>query len=210
MYVDGGEVSILGVVMAGGRNTRFGDVKAFAEVGGEPIVERVVAVLREAATDVVLSANDEASYAQLGLPMRGDVREDMGPLSGIYTALLWARERGDYGILAVACDMPFPSAGLLRAITAAAAQHDAVLPESDGRRGLEPLFGFYSVNCIAAIDRAIERGDRRMISFHDDIDLYRFPIEQVRIFGDPAILFMNVNTPEDLEAARRIAVEQAS
>ena len=49
-----------------------------------------------------------------------------------------------------------------------------------------------------------------MISFHPDVDLYRLPLEQVRTFGDPAVLFMNVNTPADLEAARRISVEQPS
>jgi molybdopterin-guanine dinucleotide biosynthesis protein A len=201
-------VSVLGVVMAGGRNTRFGDVKAFADVHGQRIIDRVISVLREVATDVVVSANDRDTYAPLGLPMRADVRDDMGPLSGIYTALLWARERGDRGIVAVACDMPFPSAPLLRAIAAASSQHDAVLPESDGRRGMEPLFAYYSVSCIAAIDAAIARGDRRMISFHDDVDVYRLPIEQVRTFGDPEVLFMNVNTLTDLEKARRIAVEQ--
>jgi molybdopterin-guanine dinucleotide biosynthesis protein A len=196
--------------MAGGRNTRFGDVKAFSEVNGRRIIDTVVDALREVVKDVVVSANDHATYAQLGLPMRSDVREDLGPLSGVYTALLWARERSDSGILAVACDMPFPSAPLLRAIVAASAQHDAVLPESDGRRGLEPLFAYYSINCIAAIDAAIARDDRRMISFHKDVDLYRFPLEQVRTFGDPAVLFMNVNTPADLEAARRISVELPS
>ena len=203
-------MSILGVVMAGGRNTRFGDVKAFAEVNGRRIIDVVVDVLRDVATEVVISANDHETYAHLGLPMRGDVREDLGPLSGIYTALLWARERADQGILAVACDMPFPTAALLRAIAAASPRHDAVLPESDGRRGLEPLFAYYSVDCIAAIDAAIARADRRMISFHPDVDLYRLPLEQVRTFGDPAVLFMNVNTPADLEAARRISVEQPS
>jgi molybdopterin-guanine dinucleotide biosynthesis protein A len=196
------------VVMAGGLNTRFGDIKAFAIVNGRRIIDTVVDALREVATEVVISANDHETYVQLGLPMRGDVREGLGPLSGIYSGLHWARERGDQGIVAVACDMPFPSVLLLRAIAAASTQHDAVLPESDGRRGLEPLFAYYSVNCIPAIDAAIARDDRRMISFHPDVDLYRFPLEQVRTFGDPAVLFMNVNTRADLEAARRISVEQ--
>jgi molybdopterin-guanine dinucleotide biosynthesis protein A len=201
---------MLGVVMAGGRNTRFGDIKAFAEINGERIIDRVIAALRGVADEVVLSANDQAAYARVGLPMRADVRSDLGPLSGIYTSLLWARERGDDGILAVACDMPFPSVDLLRAIARAAPSHDAVLPESGGRRGLEPLFAYYSVRCIPAIDAAIARDDRRMISFHDDIDLHRLPLEEVRTHGDPEIMFMNVNTPADLEAARRHALERAS
>lgn len=198
-------MSVLGVVMAGGLNTRFGDLKAFAEVGGERIVDRVIAALREAADDVVVSANDLEAYQQLGLPMRSDLLEKAGPLGGIHAALCWARERADAGILAVACDMPFPSAGLLRALRAAGEKYDAVLPESGGRRGVEPLFAYYSVACIPAIEAAVARDDRRMIGFHDGINLHRLPLPEVQKFGDPDVLFMNVNSREELESAWRIA-----
>lgn len=201
-------MSILGVIMAGGRNTRFGDVKAFAEINGERIIDRVIQAVRTVADDVVLSANEHDVYRGVGLDMRGDVRSDLGPLSGIFTALRWAQERGHDGILAVACDMPFPSAELLREIVRSAPTHDAVIPESDGRRGLEPLFAYYSTRCLPAIEAAIERDDRRMISFHADIDLLRVPLERVRACGDPEKLFMNVNTAEDLLHARGMAKEQ--
>lgn len=202
-------MSILGVVMAGGRNTRFGDIKAFAEVGGTRIIDRVISALRDVADAVVLSANDPA-YAGLEMPTRADLIPDLGALGGIHAALTWARERGDRGILAVACDMPFPSRALLRVIRAHAAAHDAVLPESDGRRGLEPLFGYYSIACLPAIEAAIARDDRRMIGFHGEIDLYRVPLEEVRKHGDPAVLFMNVNTRDELTEAQRIAGETES
>ncbi len=197
-------MTVLGVVMAGGKNTRFGDLKAFAEVGGERIVDRVLAALRAAADDVVVSAND-AAYQQLGLPIRSDILKDAGPLGGIHAALCWARERNAAGILAVACDMPFPSASLLRTLRETGRNYDAVLPESGGRRGVEPLFAYYGTACIAAIEAAVARDDRRMIGFHDDINLYRLPLEEVRQHGDPDVLFMNVNSREELESARRMA-----
>lgn len=202
-------MTVLGVVMAGGRNTRFGDIKALAEVRGLRIIDRVIAALRAVADDVVLSANDAAVYASTGLPARPDSIPDLGALGGLHAALSWARERGDAGILAVACDMPFPSPELLRAVRDRAASHDVVLPESDSRRGLEPLFGYYSIACLPAIERAIARNDLRMIGFHGDVDVYRLPLEEVRNFGDPAVLFMNVNTRAELEHAERIAQEQA-
>lgn len=201
-------MSVLGVVMAGGRNTRFGDIKAFAQVGGMRIIDHVIGVLRAVADDVVLSANDLTAYAPTGLAARADLVPDVGALGGIHAALSWARERGDAGILAIACDMPFPSLKLLQAIRDLAPAHDAVLPESDNRRGLEPLFGYYSIACLPAISAAIDRDDLRMIGFHDDIDLYRVPLEAVRKLGDPALMFMNVNTREELELAQRIAAEQ--
>ena len=198
-------MSILGVVMAGGRNVRFGDIKAFAQINGVRIIDRVIEALRGVTEQVVLSANDAVVYGQLGLPMRADARDDLGPLSGIYTALQWAAELRHDGILAVACDMPFPSASLLHEIIDNAGSHDAVLPESDGRRGVEPLFAYYSVQCIPAIEAAVARDDRRMISFHDDVDVYRLPIEHVRTHGDPDVLFMNINTQDDLQRALKIA-----
>jgi len=198
-------MKILGVVMAGGRNSRFGDIKAFAQVGGTRIIDRVIIALGAVSNDVVLSANDAATYDSVGLEMRGDLVPDIGALGGIHAALMWAQERGDDGVIVAACDMPFPSIPLLEVIRDAAANHDAVLPESDSRRGIEPLFGFYSVRCLPAIDNAIARDDRRMIAFHGDIDLHVIALETVRTFGDAEVLFMNVNTREELEQAERIA-----
>jgi molybdopterin-guanine dinucleotide biosynthesis protein A len=137
--------------------------------------------------------------------MRGDVLPDLGALGGIHSALLWAQERGDEGIVAAACDMPFPSISLLEEIRARAPGHDAVLPESENRRGVEPLFGYYSVRALPAVQAAIARDDRRMIGFHDDIDVHTISLEEVRKHGDPAILFMNVNTRAELDEAQRIA-----
>ncbi len=198
-------MSILGVVMAGGRNTRFGDIKAFAQVGGARIIDHVIIALAAVSDEVVLSANDPDTYAATGLPMRGDVLPDLGALGGIHTALTWAKERGDDGIVIAACDMPFPSIPLLESIRALSSDHDAVLPESDSRRGVEPLFGYYSMKCLPAVEAAIARDDRRMIGFHGDIDLHTIPLDDVRTFGDPNVLFMNVNTREELEQAERIA-----
>lgn len=203
-------MTTLGVVMAGGRNTRYGGLKAFAEVGGRSIVERVVAVLAAATEEVVIIANDQDSYARLGLPMRSDVVASNGALAGLLTALRWSEERGHAGILTIACDMPFASAELAQHIVAVAKEEGAavVAPESGGRRGIEPLFAYYGHACIPAIEAAIERADQRMISFHDQVDVIRVPLAQVQRFGDPATLFMNVNTPDELAAAQRI-VERA-
>lgn len=198
-------MSILGVVMAGGRNTRFGDIKAFAEVRGTRIIDRVIIALGAVSDEVVLSANDVETYAPTGLEMRSDLLPGLGALGGLHTALAWAGERGADGIMVAACDMPFPSIALLEYIRAVAAEHDAVLPESGNRRGLEPLFGYYSVRCQPAVQAAIARGDRRMIGFHDDIDVLRISLEKVSEFGDPDVLFMNVNTRGELEEAQRIA-----
>ncbi len=196
-----------GAVLAGGANSRYGEPKALVSVGGERIVDRVVRALRGATPDVVLLTNQPELFADLGLPIRGDLRPGLGALSGLHTALHWAREAGRPGILAVACDMPFLSPALLAfmADLARAGEADLVLPESDSPRGVEPLCAYYGTQCLDAIEARIQRGDWRMVGFHDDVRVLRIPRSDVRRFGPPDTLFLNVNTREDRERADRIA-----
>ena len=103
--------------------------------------------------------------------------------------------------------MPFLSAGLLMRLARGARPEEAVVPASDSRRGMEPLCAFYGVDCREAITAALERGDRRVISFFDDISLRVLAREEVRQFGDPRLLFLNVNTPHDRELAESAALQ---
>lgn len=198
-----------GAILAGGTNSRFGAPKALARVGGERIIDRVVHALQGATPDLVLLANEPELFTDLGLPARPDARPGLGALGGLHTALHWAREAGRPGVLAVACDMPFLSAPLLARIVdlALAGDADVVAPESGGRRGIEPLCAYYGTRCVDAIEARLDRGDRRIIGFHDDVRVLRIPQSDVQRFGSPATLFLNVNTQEDRERADRLAAD---
>jgi molybdenum cofactor guanylyltransferase len=198
---------VSGAVIAGGRSVRYGEPKALARVGGRRIVDRVIDALYEVVDDIVLIANDPAITRVVALPSVPDAVADIGALGGILTALRWAKARNDATILAVACDMPFLSPALLRLLVARQEEPDnpdAVLPESGGPRGIEPLCALYATTCLPAVEAAVARGDRRMIGFHDDIRLAIVPATAVRRFGDPARLFLNVNTPGDRDEAERL------
>lgn len=202
--MDAMDAKPFGAILAGGRNVRYGAPKALAEVGGERIIDRVRRALEPIAPDLILIANDAEVYAPVGLPMRPDLRPGLGALGGVLTALTWAREAGRPGVLAVACDMPFLSTELLARILADRDAADVVVPESGGRRGVEPLCAYYGTGALDAIEAALGRGDRRMIGFFDDVRVRRIPLAEVLAFGDPDILFLNVNTPEERERAEAI------
>jgi formate dehydrogenase accessory protein FdhD len=204
----------LGAVLAGGESRRFGAPKALARVGGRRIVDRVVAALEQVTPELALSANEPELFADLDLPPVPDARPGLGPLAGIHAMLLEARARGRPGILAVACDMPFPSLALLERLRAEAFDAprgaggpdparwpDVVVPESRGRRGIEPLFAAYRTTCLPAIEAALEAGDRRMMGFHEAVETRRIPLAEVERLCDPGRAFLNVNTPGELERA---------
>jgi molybdopterin-guanine dinucleotide biosynthesis protein A len=189
-----------GAVLAGGAARRYGGLpKGLLELGGRRILDRVVdALVAVVGAPPLLVANaPEAADWRPDLHVMADRRPGTGSLGGIYTAVMAAPGP----VLCVAWDMPFVSPALLQALVRGAAGYDAFLPESDGRRGVEPLCAVYGPECAPAIATCLDQGDLRAIAFHDAIRAGRLPLDAVRACGDPAALFFNVNTPEDLERA---------
>lgn len=197
-------MSVLGAIQAGGRSTRYGAPKALAEVQGRRLVDRVHDVLAPVVSAVVLIANDPVISSAVLLPSRADVRTDAGPLGGILTALLWARELGHEGALVVACDMPFVTTALFSMILDAREGADVVVPESAGPRGVEPLCAYYGVSCIDAIERSLDAGDLRVVGFHDHVRVRRLTRDEIAGIGDADRLFMNVNTLAERAEAERL------
>jgi len=188
-----------GVILAGGRASRYGGLpKGLERVGSRRIIDRVAGTLRHVVDDLLLIANAPEADAWLpGVRRRPDVIADAGSLGGIHAALSHAQS----GVLVVAWDMPFVPVELLRRLRAMAATFDAVVPESESKRGVEPLCAYYAAACLAPIEQRLQRGDRRVVSFFDDVRVARVPYEQVQRYGDPNIMFMNVNSPDELALA---------
>jgi len=198
-----------GVVLAGGAASRYGGVpKGLLSVGGARILDRVVERVQAVtgALPLLIANAPGASAWRPDLKTIPDARPGFGSLGGIYTAVTAGPPLEP--VLCVAWDMPFVPEALLRALiegaTGGAGNYDAFLPESSGRRGLEPLCAVYGPACGPAIERRLDSGDLKAISFHPDVRVGILSLAQVRAFGDPEELFFNVNTPDDLERAEAL------
>lgn len=188
-----------GVILAGGAASRYGGLpKGLERVAGRRIIDRVAGAL-EAVTDaLLLVANDPAADTWLpGVPVARDRVPNAGGLGGIHAALHAAHAP----VLVVAWDMPFVPPGLLLRLRELGDFADVAVAESDSRRGVEPLCAFYAPGCLPAIERALAAGDRRVVGFHEFVRVARLPASDVAAFGDPGLIFMNVNTPDDLTRA---------
>jgi molybdopterin-guanine dinucleotide biosynthesis protein A len=194
---------IRGAIIAGGQASRFGGrPKGLERVGGVRILDRLIASFEEAlgAPPLLIANAADAAGWRPGLRVVPDARPGMGSLGGIYTAILAAPAP----VVVAAWDMPFVSAILLRALADGLREADACLPQSDGPRGLEPLCAAYGPACGPAITAALDEDDLRAVGFHDRIKVGILSTTQVRAFGDPAALFFNVNTADDLVEADRL------
>ncbi len=193
----------VGVILAGGAASRYGgSPKGLERVGGERIIDRVADALAGVTDSLLLIANDPAADAWLpGVTRRGDILAGLGSLGGIHAAIVHAASP----VIIVAWDMPFVPSGLLGELREAGGEADVAVPESGSRRGVEPLCAYYSPACRDAIERRLAAGDRRVVGFFEDVRVARLGADVVARWGDPSVIFMNVNSPDDLGAAEEHA-----
>ena len=191
---------ITGVIQAGGRSTRMGGrPKALMELGGRRIIDRVADVVREVADDVLIVTNTPELYASLDLPMVPDAFPDHGSLGGIYSGLRAAA--GD-AVFTVACDMPFLMAEVARLVTGRAGEADVVVPRVGDQ--WETLHACYAKSCLGPIEARLRAGQLKIVGFYDEVRVLTIAADEVARFRAPEIVFMNVNTPEELDAARHL------
>lgn len=189
--------AVSAAIMAGGKSRRMGADKAWLDVGdGRPIVQRVIDVLSEVADDVLIVANDER-YAALGPRVVPDRWPEGGALGGIGTGIGAAEHER---VLVVACDMPFLRAPLLRYLVERSDGVDAVVPRIAGEH--ETMHALYTKACLAPIERALAAGKMRVISFFDEVHVRALDEHDLRPLDPGLRSFTNVNTPEELAAAR--------
>ena len=196
-------MKVTGVVQAGGKSTRMGgQPKALIPLGGRSIVERVVLALTPIVDDMLVVTNTPELYAFLGLPMVPDVFPEGGSLGGIYSGL---RAAPGEAAFTVACDMPFLSAPVARLVLARAGEADVVAPRIGEQ--WETLHACYGKACLGPMERRLREGQLRITGFFEDVRVLAITEAEVAAVGDPARVFMNVNTPDELARARALGAD---
>jgi molybdopterin-guanine dinucleotide biosynthesis protein A len=201
----------VGLVLAGGLARRMGGGdKALIRIGGEAILDRVLAVLRGKCDPIILNANgDPARFARYGLPVIADSVPDFaGPLAGILAGLDWAAAHapGTEWVVSVPGDCPFLPADLVDRLHAARAEAGAPLACARSGDWRHPVVGLWRVELRDDLRYALTVEDLRKIEIwtaRHGIAIASWPDQPV----DP---FFNVNTPDDLAAAERAAKQQAN
>jgi molybdopterin-guanine dinucleotide biosynthesis protein A len=189
-------------ILAGGRSSRMGTDKAFVRVLGRPLIEDILAQVAGLGDETLIVTNRPDDYSYLGVPLFTDVLPDKGALGGIYSALYTATGRH---VLCIACDMPFVVRPLLDYLISLIPAADAVVPRLAGEA--EPFRAIYSRDCLGAIRAALDAGRMRVISFFPDVRVRYVDEAEIERFDPRHLSFFNVNTPADLEQARRLAAQ---
>jgi molybdopterin-guanine dinucleotide biosynthesis protein A len=103
------------------------------------------------------------------------------------------------------CDMPSLSGSLLDFMASCARDGRLLVPIRRGRP--EPLHALYPVSCLPDVERALEEGVRMMLDFFARAPVDYLSEQEYRGIEGAEASFFNVNTPADLEAARRMGLD---
>lgn len=206
----------IGAILAGGLARRLGGGdKAMCGIGGRPVLTRLIDRLAPQVTGMVLNANDDPGrFAGFGLAVVADSLADHpGPLAGVLAALEWAAAEalGTEWVVTVPCDTPFLPTDLVARLHAARLhaarlqvtriRDDATIVCAASAGRTHPVIALWNVSLAAALRRAVaEQGVRSVSRF-----IGRYAVTVVDWGTDPVDPFFNINTPEDLAEADRLA-----
>ncbi len=189
-------MAMVGLILAGGRSSRFGSEKAMAFLDGQPLIARAARVLAPCARVAVsaAAASGAASWAQShGLTVLSDPPgAPDGPLSGLREGLRWACAQEADLLAVVPCDTPYLPLDMFQTLAASLVEGAAVAL-AETADGLQPLVGLWHCTpALAALEDLMREGE------HPPVRSLLSPLDGVRVRFDDAALFANANRPEDL------------
>jgi len=199
-------MNVTAIVLCGGKERRFGSSKAAAVVGGKRIIDRITERLKPISSQILLITSSEkkndpiTDQAQIVV----DKFPGKGPLGGVYTGLMAAENQ--YSIV-VGCDNPFINNRLLQHMVNLTEHYDAVIPRL-GKDMIEALHSVYSKSCIPVMQQALEENRLSIYKIIDRLNV-RYVHREEYLPIDPRMLsFFNINFPDDLARANRIALNE--
>ncbi len=194
---------VTAVILAGGRAQRFqGEDKGLIELAGVPLAAWVAERLSGHVAEVLINANRNLGrYASMGHTIVPDYLPDHpGPLAGLLAA---ARTAQQEWLLSVPCDTPFLPLDLVRQLHAHAVASRVMMARAADETGTHFAIMLVHRELIADLENFVCSGGRQVQAWqarHASETIY---------FGDDPYAFININTPEQLKKAERIATRYA-
>ena len=182
---------IKGLVLAGGKSSRFGQDKALVLYQGMRFLERGVSILESVGLKSIVVTRQGADYPFLNCPVLYDKLPDQGPLGGIYTAMTVFKNTS---FLILTCDMPALTSQTLQNLLN---KHEPSRPltfYSTPDRAEQPFPGIYEPSLLAAVREKLKKNNLSMTALFRELPMKK----AVEWKGEPDV-FRNVNSKKDLE-----------
>ncbi len=191
-----------GIVLCGGKSSRMGQPKAWLPFGNEVLLQRVVRILSEVVSPIVVVAavGQELPPLPSDVLITRDEREALGPVGGLASGFSALRGQVDAAYVS-ACDVPLLKPEVVRRICTELGAADIAIPVEG--KFPHPLAAIYRLSLEERIHQLLEAGRLRPVFLWEGAQVNQIPIDSLRDVDPDLDSFRNANTPEEYEAIRR-------
>jgi len=190
------------VILAGGQGERLGQDKTTIELGGLTLLQRVIRTAEQLSEDIICVAREDQRITAGGVSIVRDPPGNSGVLPAILAGL--QRASSDWVFL-TACDMPFIQIPFVQYMLSLCDSHTIIVPKISA--GLEPFHALYHHRVIPSLQAAINRREKRVVSFYHGQDIREVNENEIKRFDPHLISFFNINTDEDLSRAFELVTQ---
>ena len=195
--------NILAVVLAGGKSKRFGRDKSQVKLGNKILIDYILSEIIDLYKDILIVANEPIRFLNSDkISLTKDIKKDLGPLGGVFTAMKWARDnKKEYKwISTFPIDTPFFKKDHLSKFYQDISLEKSNLFFMKSKNTRHNIFGLWSLELFEKLELALDNGNRKVELWANDIGVKTVNFENQND-KDP---FFNINTEQDLEIAKKL------
>ncbi|MEZ6148085.1 MAG: molybdenum cofactor guanylyltransferase [Planctomycetaceae bacterium] len=186
-------------MLCGGRSSRMGQPKAWLPFGDETMLQRVVRILSEVVSPIVIVAapDQEVPSVPEDVLIVRDEQEGLGPLAGLAAGLKAVEGLAD-AAYASSCDVPLIKPAFVRAVIEQLSDHELAIPREQSYH--HPLAAVYRTSLSERCERLLVEGRRRPFDLVTSSNACEIDVQSLRSVDPQLDSLRNANTPEEYEA----------
>ena len=195
------ENNIIGIILAGGKSSRFGEDKSNIRLGNKTLLNHTIDKIEKEFSEVlIISNNKNYNFKNKKIyTVKDCIEGQLGPLVGILTAMKWVNEnKKNYKwIASFPCDTPFFDNKLISKLKLKTKETSKKLIFLNSDKKRHNIFGLWSMDLIETLEKDIKNSFRKVEIWADKVGY-----ESININTEKFDRFLNINTKEDLEKAK--------
>ena len=185
--------NLTGIILAGGKSIRMGKNKAFIEIAGTPIIQKIQSLFERLFDEIIIVTDQKELFSGFHAKIYADLIPNQGALGGLYTGLFFSSFPFSF---CVACDMPFLKDSVIKYLIKNIEDYEVVVPKT--KDGLHPLHAIYSKNCLEPINRILGMKKCRIVDFYPMVKVKMIDEKEFFSLDPRRESLINLNTPEEL------------
>jgi molybdopterin-guanine dinucleotide biosynthesis protein A len=196
------ENNIIAAILAGGKSRRFGVDKSTTKLGDKTLIEHTISKIEKKFSEIlIISNNQEIKVDKKNVFVLKDcIQGQLGPLVGVLSAMKWVEtnnKKYDW-VATFPCDTPFFDISMIDEVKKISKKNNKKLYFLKSGEKRHNIFGLWSIQLKDILEKDINNNFRKVEEWADKIGL-----ETININHEKFDSFLNINTKEDLEEAKK-------